>query len=80
MSEFHSEIHFRMDPREDFDALIRQMVSIDDSQFGSVPGRGTTVAIFVVPQLHEKYLAVNKRLYIWPSWTLRKHLIVSLGS
>ena len=32
--------------------------------FGFVPGRGTTDAIFVVRQLQEKYLAVNKRLYI----------------
>ena len=40
------------------------MVSIDDSLFGFVPGRGTTDAIFVVPQLQEKYLAVNKRLYM----------------
>ena len=45
------------------DGLIRQVVSIDDSQFGFVPGRGTTDAIFVVRQLQEKYLAVNKRLY-----------------
>ena len=30
------------------DGLIRQVVSIDDSQFGFVPGRGTTDAIFVV--------------------------------
>ena len=45
------------------DGLIRQVVSIDDSQFGFVPGRGTTDAIFVVQQLQEKYLAVNKRLY-----------------
>ena len=44
------------------DGLIRQVVSIDDSQFGFVPGRGTTDAIFVVRQLQEKYLAVNKRL------------------
>ena len=44
--------------------LIRQVVSIDDSQFGFVPGRGTTDAIFVVWQLQEKYLAVNKRLYM----------------
>ena len=35
-----------------------------DSQFGSVPGRGTTDAIFVVRQLQEKYLAANKRLYM----------------
>ena len=44
--------------------LIRQVVSIDDSRFGFVPGRGTTDAIFVVRQLQEKYLAANKRLYM----------------
>ena len=37
---------------------------INDSQFGFVPGRGTTNAIFVVRQLQEKYLAANKRLYM----------------
>ena len=41
-----------------------QTVSIDDSQFGFIPGRGTTDAIFVVRQLQEKYLAANKRLYM----------------
>ena len=46
------------------DDLIRQVVSIDDSHFGYVPGRGTTDAIFVVRQLQEKYLAANKRLYM----------------
>ena len=57
------------------DCLMRQLVSIDDSQFGFVPGRGTTDAIFAVRQLQEKYLAANKRLHgfcgpgegIWPS-------------
>ena len=44
------------------DGLLRQVVSID--QFGFVPGRGTTDAIFVVRQLQKKYLAVNKRLYM----------------
>ena len=33
------------------DSLIRQLVSIDDSQFGFIPGRGTIDAIFVVRQL-----------------------------
>ena len=46
------------------DGLIRQVVSINDSHFGFVPGRGITDAIFVVLQLQEKYLAVNKRLYM----------------
>ena len=46
------------------DSRIRQLVSIDNSQFGFVPGRGTTDAIFVVRQLQEKYLAANKRLYV----------------
>ena len=46
------------------DGLIRQLVSIDDSQFGFVPGRGTTNTIFVVRQLQEKYLAANKRLHM----------------
>ena len=44
--------------------LIRQMVSIDDSQFGFVQGRGTTDAVFVVRQLQEKYPAANKRPYM----------------
>ena len=33
------------------DGLIGQVVSVDDSQFGFVPGRGTTDAIFVIRQV-----------------------------
>ena len=46
------------------DGLIIQLMSLDDSQFGFVPGRGTTDTIFVFRQLQEKYLAANKRLYM----------------
>ena len=60
------------------DGLIRQAVSIDDSQFDFVPGRGTTDAIFVVWQLQKKHLAVNKRLYM-AFMDLEKHLTMSIG-
>ena len=37
------------------DGLIRQVVSIDDSQFGFFPGRGTTDGFFVVQHLQAIY-------------------------
>ena len=40
-------------------------MSIDSSQFGFVPGRGTIDAIFFVRQLQEKYLAASKRIYMY---------------
>ena len=46
------------------DNLIRQVVTIDESQFGFVPGRDTTDAIFVIRQLKEKYLTVSKHIYM----------------
>ena len=34
--------------------IIRKQVSIDNMQFGVMPGRGTTIAIFIFRQLQEK--------------------------
>ena len=45
------------------DSAIRGMVNIDEMQFGFVPGKGTTDAIFIARQLQEKYLAKEKKLY-----------------
>ena len=46
------------------DSFIGKMVNIDNMQFGFVPGRGTTEAIFIIRQFQEKYLAATKPLYI----------------
>ena len=45
------------------DSLIRNMVDINEMQFGFVPGRGTTDAIFIGRQLQEKCIAAKKPLY-----------------
>ena len=35
---------------------LRSKVNISETQFGFMPGKGTTDAIFIVHQLQEKYL------------------------
>ena len=44
--------------------LLQQQVRIDDMQFGFMPGRSTTDAIFIVRQLQEKFCGVNNTLYM----------------
>ena len=43
--------------------LIRTHVDIDAMQFGFMPGRGTSKAISIVRQVHEKYLGKHEDLY-----------------
>ena len=40
------------------------MVNIDEMQFGFLPGRGTTDAIYIVCELLEKFIASKKLLYL----------------
>jgi len=46
-----------------FERRIRAKVKIDVMQFGFMPGRGTTDAIFIVWQMQEKYGCEGKKLY-----------------
>ena len=42
---------------------IRCQVSIDNMQFGFMPGKGTTDATFIWRQVQEKHQAKKKKLY-----------------
>ena len=42
---------------------IRCQVSIDNMQFGFMPGKGTTDAIFIMQQVQEKHQTKRKKLY-----------------
>ena len=61
------------------EGMIRSQVNIDEMQFGFMPGKGTTDAIFILRQMQEKYLGKRKHLYfafvdlekvLW--WAMRK--------
>ena len=43
--------------------IIRTQVDIETMQFAFMPGTGTTDAIFILQQVHEKYLDKHKDLY-----------------
>ena len=43
---------------------VRNIVDIDDMQFGFRPGRGTTDAMYIVRQVQERFLANKKELWI----------------
>ena len=43
--------------------IIREKVDIAEMQYGFMPGRGTTDAIFILTQLQEQFLHRNKHLY-----------------
>ena len=42
---------------------IKCQVSIDNMQFGFMPGKGTTHAILIMRQVQEKHQAKKKKLY-----------------
>ena len=58
------------------EVIIRQRVEIDEMQCGFMLGCGTTDAIFIVRQLQEKHLIVNKPIYMAYVYLEKKDLIV----
>ena len=55
------------------DRRVREETSIGKEQFGFMPGRGTTDAIFAARQVIEKHREMQKELHMVLS-TLRRHM------
>ena len=47
------------------DGRLREVVDIDQMQYGFMPGRGTVDAVFVLRRLTEKFKAKNKLFFIF---------------
>jgi len=47
-----------------FEHGIRQQIEIDDMQFGSMKGKGTTDAIFMARQMQKNFRVKGKKLYV----------------
>ena len=43
---------------------IRALVDFDEAQFGFMPGKGTTNALFLEQRLQEAHRAKNRRMYL----------------
>ena len=43
---------------------MRQMVKVDEIQFGFMPGKGTIDAVFTLRRSQEEYLDKKKKLYM----------------
>ena len=53
---------------------FQELVKTNSMQFGFMPGRATTEALFVVQRMQEEYKDKKKKLYI-VLWVLKRHLI-----
>ena len=44
---------------------IKELVKVDDMQFGCMPGKGTTDALFILRRMQEEFRGREKKLYMW---------------
>ena len=47
-----------------FEGRSRKIVWIEEEQYGFMPGRGTTYACFILRQMQEEYLEMDRELYM----------------
>ena len=66
--------HSLMIPEKVLDTRLRNIIHIDNMQFGFSQGKGTTDAMFVIRQVQEKRLE-KKRRSSWLSLTSKMHII-----
>jgi len=57
-----------------FEHRIRQLIEVDDMQFGFMKGKETTDAIFTVRQMQENFRVKGNKLY-FALWICKKFLI-----
>lgn len=57
---------------------LRAIISVDEIQFGFIPGVETSDAIFIKRQLQEKCLK-KEEFHTWPLWILKRKLSATLG-
>ena len=43
---------------------IRELVKVDDMQFGVMPGKGTTDSLFILRRMQEEFRGKEKKLYM----------------
>ena len=55
------------------ESRIRGLVTIDDMQFGFMPGKSTTHALFIFRRMGEEFRGREKKLCVL--WTWKRNLI-----
>jgi len=44
---------------------IRALIKLDEMQFGFMPGKGTTDALFILQRMQEEYHDMKRKLFLF---------------